>query len=415
MTCKISLSKNAILRKEWFGCLLCNTANGSFYQFNEDSFEIIKELISPLTITELHKILKEKGFTISKNKLLIFLEGLCLDQLLEKNADQKGLIFFEEKSNPRKDCLASPASVTIYITNICSKACKHCVNKSSPAHQESEYSFDKWAYILKKLRNFGVCSIVITGGEPLLRSDIFDILEEASRLKFSISLLTDFDEISDAQIIRLKKISRLNDIQVSLDGESEKTHDFIRGAGSFNKAIRRMSLLKKHKIPYTISTTVNNRNINEIDGIVRIYKKYSAKYLYMNPLAPYGRAKEAMKGWFLSDEQLFLLGKKYLQLIINGDIDSGNPFWEENIDKINDEQFYPFKGALTAISLGIYNFSIGSQGECYLDSKMKSEDILYLGNALTDDIENMWHHPKLNPLRSNFGLSEFAFIDQSKI
>ncbi|MFA5080398.1 MAG: radical SAM protein [Candidatus Paceibacterota bacterium] len=415
MTCKFSLNENTILRKEWFGCLLCNTTNGNFYQFNEDSFEIIKELINALTIIELHKILKRKGFIISKNKLLIFLESLCLDRLLEKNTNQKGLIFFEEKNNLRKDCLVSPVSVTIYITNICSKACKHCVNKSSPIYQQDEYNFDKWIYILRKLRESGVCSIVVTGGEPLLRSDIFDILEEADKLKFSISLLTDFDEISDEHIIRLKKISHLNDIQVSLDGESKKTHDFIRGTGSFDKAIRRMSLLKKYNISYTISSTINNRNINEINGIVKIYKKYGAKYLYLNPLAPYGRAKETMSGWFLSNEQLYLLGKKYLQLIIDKDIDSGNPFWEENINRINDNQFYPFKGALTAISLGIYNFSIGSKGECYLDSKMKSENILYLGNALTDDIESMWYHPKLNPLRSKFVLSEFAFIDQSKI
>ncbi|MDD5012889.1 MAG: radical SAM protein [Candidatus Pacebacteria bacterium] len=411
------LSGDIILRKEWFGCLVCNIKNGHFNQYNDDAFSILKEIKNPLTIIELKNILKENNFKISKKNLTRFLQEMYLDGVVLKSDKTQGaLIFFENEKNLRKDCLASPSSVTIYITNLCTKACKHCVNNSSPLiNQRDEYSIEEWFKILQKLRDFGVCSLVFTGGEPLLKDNIFEILKKADEMKFSISLLTDFDDLNENHIVKLKNLLYLSYIQVSLDGASEENHDFIRGKGSFVKAIQRMRLLQKHDIPYTISTTVNNRNISEIDCIVDISREYGAKYLYFNPLAPYGRAKERLIDWILSDRQLYWLGKKYLQLIADGMVNPGNPFWEENIEKINDDQFHPFKGALTAVSLGVYNFSIGSKGECYLDSKMKAENLLCLGNALDDDIKKMWHHPKLDFLRSHYSPSFFAFIDQSLI
>jgi MoaA/NifB/PqqE/SkfB family radical SAM enzyme len=411
------LSKSIILRKEWFGCLVCDVTNGHFYQYNNDAFLILKEIKTPRTIGELKQILRKKELKILKEDLIFFLQEMYQNGIaIKSNKPQKALVFFENNKNLRKDCLVSPSSVTIYITNICTKACKHCVNKSSPSvNQKDEYSLEEWSIILQKLRDFGVCNLVFTGGEPLLKDNIFEILKKADELKFSISLLTDFDDLNKDHIVKLKSLSYLSYIQVSLDGSSKKNHDFIRGRGSFEKAIQRMRLLQKHNIAYTISTTINNKNINEIDEIVTLSKKYGAEHLYLNPLAPYGRAKEILSSWLLSDDQLYWLGKKYLKLTADNKIDPGNPFWKENIEKINDANFHPFKGALTAVSLGIYNFSIGSKGECYLDSKMKAENILYLGNALSDDIKAMWYHPKLDFLRSHYSPNFFAFIDQSLV
>lgn len=417
MTKKYTLSKGIIIRKEWFGCLVCNTYSGQFFQFNEDTFEILKELKKLLTAKEMQRNLKQKELIISLKDLESFLQEMHNDEIVTlNNRPQGAMVFFEDKHPLRKDCLVSPSSVTIYITNVCSKTCKHCVTKASPlASQDTEYTPEKWFLILKKLRDFGVCALVFTGGEPFLKDGIFDILKKADEMNFSISILSDFDNINSKHIALLKNLHHLVDFQISLDGKSETVHDAIRGKGSFHKALRRMKLLQNHNITYTISTTINNRNINEIDEIVDISKKYGAKYLYLNPLAPYGRAKETMQDWLLSEDQLYWLGKKYLRLTASGEIDPGNPFWKENVSKIEDDQFYPFKGALTAVSLGIYNFSIGSTGECYLDSKMKSENILYLGNALTDNLETMWHNTKLNHLREHYSSAPFTFIDQSMV
>ncbi|MFC1522730.1 radical SAM protein [Elusimicrobiota bacterium] len=417
MNDKFALNEDLILRKEWFGCLVCNTANREFYQFNEDAFTILKEMQSPLGIEDLRAGLKTGNVDIASGDLAHFLEAMMGVGIVVNNEQAHGaLVFYADKEDLRKDCLAAPTSVTLYITEFCPKTCKHCVTEASPnAKCSREYGVEQWRVILEKLRAFGVCSLVFTGGDPLTKKGIFEIMKIADNLKFAITLLTDYDGINKEHIDELKSLRHLADVQVSLDGSNEESHDTIRGKGSFQKALKRMRLLQTNKMKYTISTTINNRNISEIDDIVSIYKEYGASSLYLNPLAPYGRAKELMKDWLLSEEQLRWLGKKYLKLLADEKIQVGNPFWKENVAKTDDENFHPFEGSLTAVSIGIYNFSIGSRGECHLDSKMKSEGILNLGNALEDDLEAMWYDSRLDHLRSFYAKDRFTYVDQSTI
>jgi MoaA/NifB/PqqE/SkfB family radical SAM enzyme len=412
-----TLADGIIVRREWFGCLICNTATRDFYQFNDDAFEIIRRFKTPNSAKSIRYQLEKDGYEIEETDLYNFLQ-LLVDRsiLVESNQPQDSLFYFENREYFRRDCLAAPTSVTIYLTEYCPKTCTHCVVRSSPSVDRSgELTVAEWFTVLQKLRDFGVCALVFTGGEPLTKEGVFDILRYADKLKFSISLLTDFDGLNEDHIAQLKTLRRLCDIQISLDGGTEATHDSIRGRGAFRKALRRMALLRDHGMRYTVSTTVCQRNIEELDQIVEICREYKATYLYINPLAPYGRAKELMRSELLSDEQLRWLGQRYLELVADGIVSAGNPFWDEQVDRRTDPNFHPFEGALTAVSIGTYNFSIGSHGECYLDSKMKSEGLLYLGNALRDDFESMWYSPKLDPLRAHFSPDRFTYIDQAKV
>lgn len=128
-----------------------------------------------------------------------------------------------------------------------------------------------------------------------------------------------------------------------------------------------------------------------INLLISLLREILFKFLYLNPVAPYGLAKRAMKKYLLNSQQLYDLGQKYLQLTFDGIIAPGNSYWKENLNHIGDKDFNPFGNALHAMSLGVYNFSISQNGECYLDSKMKAANILYLGNAISENIEQMWH------------------------
>lgn len=413
----LTLAEGVIVRREWFGCLICNTNTRDFYQFNEDAFEIIRRLNVPKTAEDLHRLLNTEGYGVEENDLCSFL-AILKDRsiLVEANQPQGAFIYFEDRLNLRHDCLASPTSVTIYLTEYCPKTCTHCVVRSSPlVNQAGEFGVTEWKVVLQKLRAFGVCALVFTGGEPLMKEGVFEILQWADELKFAITVLTDFDGLNETHIMRLKAIRRLYDVQVSLDGGTEATHDSIRGKGAFRKAFRRMALLREHGVQYTVSTTICQRNISELDQIVSICREHGVAFLYINPLAPYGRAKELMQNELLSDNQLRWLGQRYLELVADGLVDAGNPFWDEQVERRGDPDFHPFKGALTAVSIGTYNFSIGSRGECYLDSKLKSEELLYLGNAVNDDLETVWHSQKLEHLRAQFSPDRFTYTDQSKI
>ena len=148
--------------------------------------------------------------------------------------------------------------------------------------------------------------------------------------------------------------------------------------------------------------------------LISLLREILFKFLYLNPVAPYGLAKRAMKKYLLNSQQLYDLGQKYLQLTFDGIIDPSNSYWKENLNHIGDKDFNPFGNALHAMSLGVYNFSISQNGECYLDSKMKAANILYLGNVISENIEQMWHSKKLSHLRA-FSQKGRNFIDITEI
>jgi len=401
------LADEIVLRKEYFGALVLNLLTYRYHQFNPDGALILEKLISPLDFNELLLCLSEEGFILSREVLGSFV-GQCLkDRIVRKtdsNQKSKAGIFFWDREdvefNP--NYLFRPTNVSIYLTRKCTKCCVHCVTEATPHEMENELSLDEWKKILRKLREEGVLAVVFTGGEPFLRKDLQDILEYANSLKFKITLLTDYDNLSVEHVEFLKSLKYLSGIQVSLDGACAETHDFLRGKGSFNLAMKRLNLLNESGIRYAISTTVHRKNIPEIDGIVDIYHKYNASVLWLNPLAPFGRGKK-LNEIVLSNQELMLLSDKYLELVRSGRIDAGNDYWllESELSS-NADKRSPLQDTPNSISLGVFNVSIGSDGGCYLDSKMMSGDVLPLGNILEMSLGEIWNMPGTEKVRSYY-------------
>ncbi len=160
----------------------------------------------------------------------------------------------------------------------------------------------------------GVCSWIVSGGEALSKDGIFEILEEADRYPLSISLLTDYDGLNEEHIRRLKSLKKLNFLQLSLDGGTEETQDYMRGRGAWRNALQRFELLQSSGVPYIIAVAVNRMNITELSLIIEIYHKYGASSLFLNPLAPYGRGA-ALTDLLLTEDELRKLGHEYIRLV----------------------------------------------------------------------------------------------------
>ena len=415
-----ALHQDVTIRNEYFGCLVCDTSTGRYFQFNEDAFNILKVLVNPRTVGELHSYLHKQGYTIPPSNLQLFLDDLKRKRLLSVDPTRpllKPTLIEKPADDLRHNCLSAPASCTIYITDFCSKQCLHCVTRSSPfLSQDMDLPPDEWHRIFKSLREWGVVSLVFTGGEPLLKVGIYETLAFADELGFNISLLTDFDGMKQSDIDKLSSFRHLNDVQTSLDGATEETHDYIRGKGSFKKTLRRLELLQNSGLSFTISASINKINLREIDGIIELYKKYGAANLYMNPVAPYGRAKEAMQDLILDDNELKALAYRYYLAVSSEGVNSGNAYWQTLTEEdVLQDSFHPYKNCLSAMSIGAYVFSINAKGDCYLDSKMKSEGLLCLGNVQKDNFAKMWSDSRLEHLRKYYQGGSGAFIAHEEV
>ena len=141
----------------------------------------------------------------------------------------------------------------LYLTNECNLKCIHCYRYSGEK-EKNELSFYKWKEILQKLKDNGIKDISISGGEPFIYNDIYELIDYAvENVGMNVTVLSNGTKIDFEYTSTLKK---LKEIQLSIDGPSEKINDEIRGNGVFLKVMNTLDKIYSIGITVTISMTL---------------------------------------------------------------------------------------------------------------------------------------------------------------
>lgn len=159
-----------------------------------------------------------------------------------------------------------PLAVRWQLTNRCVLRCKYCNIWNNP---KKELSFDEILAILNQLVNLGTQTISFSGGEPMLRADIVEILKQTKKRNISTEMNSTGAFIPE-NIARLKNLDFL---KISLDGP-EEIHDSVRGQGSYKMAIEAAKVAKNNKLNFIFTTTLTKYNIGYVRFIVEIAEKY---------------------------------------------------------------------------------------------------------------------------------------------
>ncbi|AGX42887.1 radical SAM/SPASM domain-containing protein [Clostridium saccharobutylicum] len=183
-----------------------------------------------------------------------------------------------------------------HITNRCNKRCRHCYQEN---YNGTEFSINEliefgnqYIKLLLEYNKFNNQNlkgqINITGGEPFIREDIWQLLDffKQNNKYFDFGILTNGSLLNDENVKKLKSYNPKM-IQVSLDG-NKKTHDIIRGKNSYDEVINSLKLLKKYKIKSLVSFTANNENYREFRSVVRTAKKYKSYKVWTDRMVPVG-------------------------------------------------------------------------------------------------------------------------------
>lgn len=156
-------------------------------------------------------------------------------------------------------------NITIDVTSKCNLRCKHCrVNEI-----EYDMPLEEIKTAFKKLSDFKPRGVFISGGEPLIREDIVDIVKESKKLAPVTVLNTNSLLLTEEKLKDLIEAG-LNYIQVSVDGIEEQ-HDYIRGKGTYRKTIEKLKMINKYsdKIKLHISSVVSLKNIDYMEEFAR--------------------------------------------------------------------------------------------------------------------------------------------------
>jgi len=177
------------------------------------------------------------------------------------------------------------------VTRRCNLSCKHCRAVAEDHPYDNELDTKASFKLLEQIKEVGDPIIILTGGEPLLRDDIFDIAAFGTKSGLRMVMAPNGTLIT-RDIAQKMKDSGIKRISVSLDGSTPETHDDFRGLkNAFNNSIRGIKIAREAGIEFQINTTITKTNLDQIPKILNLAENLGAVAHHIFLLVPTGRGK----------------------------------------------------------------------------------------------------------------------------
>jgi heme b synthase len=188
-----------------------------------------------------------------------------------------------------------PKWIAWEITRRCNLKCVHCRSSSELAVVgHPDFSLDQAKAVIDDIASYSSPVLVLSGGEPLLRPDVFDIASYGTQKGLRMCLATNGTLVT-AETCRGIKESGIKMVSMSIDGSNAATHDNFRNQeGAFEGTMNAVRLFNEQKIPFLINSSFTMRNREEIPDIYRMVKKLGAAAWYMFMIVPTGRGEDVM-------------------------------------------------------------------------------------------------------------------------
>lgn len=201
----------------------------------------------------------------------------------------------------------TPLSLVFWeMTVACNLECVHCRRlEVGKELSESDLSLEEACQFIDGLaRDFDHKPVlVLSGGEPLVRPDVFDIARFAEKKDVPVALATN-GTLIDLPLAKEIASSGIRRVSISLDGACADTHDrFRKMPGSFNAALRGISHLRSFSIPFQINTTLTRHNLHELEAIYRLTLDLGAVALHPFLLVPVGCGMKIKEEFQLTPEE----------------------------------------------------------------------------------------------------------------
>lgn len=177
------------------------------------------------------------------------------------------------------------------VTRSCNLACVHCRAAALDRPYDHELTTAEAFDLLDNIVSFASPIIILTGGEPLLRPDIFEIAAYGSRKGLRMTMAPNGTLITENKARKMVD-SGIQRISVSLDGATAASHDAFRGVpGAYDGALRGIGLARRVALDFQINTTITRQNLSELPDIQNLAVSLGAVAHHVFLLVPTGRGK----------------------------------------------------------------------------------------------------------------------------
>jgi len=185
-----------------------------------------------------------------------------------------------------------PRLIAWELTQTCNLHCLHCRASATEERSMEELTPEEAEQFVTSLLDLGRPILILTGGEPIMRQDVFSLARLATDIGLRVVLATNGTMI-DGVIAPKIAACGIKRVSISLDGPDVPSHDQFRGlAGAFERAVQGIENLKGAGVEFQINTTVTKRNAHLIGAMSRLALDLGAKALHIFLLVPTGRGKD---------------------------------------------------------------------------------------------------------------------------
>lgn len=181
--------------------------------------------------------------------------------------------------------LVGPLATHVEIIGACNLTCSHCFAGQLPRNH-APLTLNELGDLFRQLASLGSFRLGLTGGEPFLRKDIFDILDAATTHGLHPCLTTNATLLTERMAIELGK-RQLVWLNVSLDGPTAETNDVIRGKGTFDRVMSQIQMLRQHA-RFTLAFTLMKTNVHVVTECAELAHQVGAHTAVFRPMYPAG-------------------------------------------------------------------------------------------------------------------------------
>jgi pyrroloquinoline quinone biosynthesis protein E len=183
----------------------------------------------------------------------------------------------------------SPFGLLAELTYRCPLACSYCSNPLNMAEYSDELATAEWRRVLVEARDLGVLQCHLSGGEPLLRRDLPEIVAQAHDLGLYTNLVTSALGLSRPRAEQLRACG-LDHVQVSIQADEPALSDRIAGTPSFHRKIEAMHVVKELGWPLTVNVVLHRRNIDRVAEVLTLAEQVGADRVELANTQYYGWA-----------------------------------------------------------------------------------------------------------------------------
>jgi len=186
----------------------------------------------------------------------------------------------------------TPRLIAWEVTRFCLLACKHCRAAARAAAYAGELSTEECFKLLENIASFSRPLIILTGGEPMLRSDVYEIAARGCELGLPVVMAPCGVLVNDESAAKIVH-SGIRRISISLDGASAESHDSFRGVnGAFEACLRGIEAAKHAGLEFQINAVVSQHNVAELPAILDLAVELGASVFNPFSLVPTGRGRQ---------------------------------------------------------------------------------------------------------------------------